>query len=190
MKIDVSKIQGYDKMSDAEKLSALENYSFSEPDYSGYVKKEVFDRTASELAAKKKELSDRMTEEEKAKEADREAREALQKAYDTLLHKSTVSKHKADLLALGYEDSLATDTAEAMASGDMAKVLANQKTYLEAMKKQINSDILFGTKKPVPDGGSNTMTLDALRKMSVQERTQYAQTHPDDYKALYSGGKS
>lgn len=189
MKIDVSKITGYSTMSDAEKLKALENYSLPDPDYSGYVKKELFDRTASELATKKKELSDRMTEDERTKEAEREAREALQKAYDALLHESQVSKNKAELIALGYDEKLADTTAEAMVNGDFAKVMANQKVHLQAMEKRLQEQILLGTKKPVPDGGSNTMTLEAFRKLSTVDRLQYAQTNPEGYKALYTGGK-
>jgi len=131
MKIDVTKISGYDSMSAEEKVAALESYD------ANVVSKDVFDKTASDLAAKKKELAAHLSAEEQAKEADREARESLQTAYDTL-----------------------------------------QRQFDDLMKK------------PVPDGGSNTMTLDALRKMSVQERAEYYRQNPEEYKALYSGGKT
>ena len=60
-KIDVTKIEGYADMTPEEKLKALEGYDVPDPDYSGYVKKDVFDKTASELAAKKKELNGKLT---------------------------------------------------------------------------------------------------------------------------------
>lgn len=60
-KIDVSKIEGYAEMSAEDKLKALEAYDVPDPDMSGFVSKEQFDKTASELAAKKKELRDKLT---------------------------------------------------------------------------------------------------------------------------------
>ena len=66
-KVDVTKIEGYDKMTPEEKIKALEAYETEDPDMSGYVKKEVFDKTASELAAKKKELTEKLTEDEQKK---------------------------------------------------------------------------------------------------------------------------
>ena len=55
-KIDVSKIEGYAEMSTEDKLKALEAFDIPDPTYSGYVDKKLFDKTASELAEKKKEL--------------------------------------------------------------------------------------------------------------------------------------
>ena len=42
MKIKIEDLQGYtEEMSDADKLNLLLNYDIPDPDYSGYVKKEV-----------------------------------------------------------------------------------------------------------------------------------------------------
>ncbi len=106
-KIDVSKIEGYENMTPEQKIAALEGYDTPDPDYSGYVKKDVFDKTASELAEKKKQLQAKMTEDEAAKQKEQEEREKLQKDYEALLHKTTVSENKAKLLAMGYEEKLA-----------------------------------------------------------------------------------
>lgn len=63
-KIDISKIDGYADMTPEQKIAALEAFETEDPDYSGYVKKDIFDKTASELAAKKKELNEKLTEDE------------------------------------------------------------------------------------------------------------------------------
>ena len=63
--IDTSKIEGYDTMTAEEKVKAFESFNIPDPDYSGYVKKEVFDKKASEAAKLEKDLKARMTEEEK-----------------------------------------------------------------------------------------------------------------------------
>lgn len=192
-KIDVSKIEGYADMSPEQKIAALEAFETADPDYTGWVKKDVFDKTASELAAKKKELNAKLSEDEQAKQKEQEEREKLQNAYNELLRENQISKFKAELLGMGYDDKLAADTAEAMASGDTAKVFANQKKQMEIVQKNARAEALKHTPKPQPDGDSKTMTLDAFRKLSPQERYAFSENHPEEYKALYNntdtGGK-
>lgn len=185
-KIDVTKIEGYADMTPEQKLAALEGYDMPDPDYSGYVKKDVFDKTASELAAKKKELTEKMTEDEQKKQKEQEERDELQSKYDKLLHESEVSKFKAKLLGMGYDEKLADDTAEAMANGDSEKVFANQRKHLEAVEKKVRAEALKDTPKPTGDGDSKTMTLEKFRKMSPQERYDFSVKNPEEYKTLYT----
>lgn len=195
MKIDTSNIEGYAEMSAEEKLAALEGLDINvpEPDYSGYVKKEQFDKTASELAAKKKELAAKMSADEQKEQADKEAMDELQNKYDKLLHESLVSKNKAELLALGYEDKLANDTAEAMANGDLATVFKNQKKHLDKFEAEIKAEALKSTPKPGKDGEEKSaMTLEKFRSMDPRERIKYRTEHPEEYSEMYSsneGGK-
>lgn len=185
-KIDVTKIEGYKDMTPEQKLAALEAFEIEDPDYTGYVKKDVFDKTASELAAKKKELNEKLSEDEKTKQKEQEEREELQSKYEKLLHESEVSKFKAKLLGMGYDEKLADETAEAMASGDTDKVFANQKKHLDSVEKKVRAEALKDTPKPTPDGDSKTMTLEKLRKLSPIEREQWSRQNPEDYKKLYT----
>ena len=187
MKLDLTKIEGYENMTPEEKLKALEGYDVPDPDYSGYVKKDMYDKTASELAEKKKQLQAKLTEDEAAKQKEQEEREELQSKYDKLLHENQVSKFKANLLAMGYDEKLAGETAEAMANGETEKVFANQKKHLEAVEKRVRAEALKDTPKPAPDGGSDTMTLEKLRSMSPDERYRYSVEHAEEYKELYGG---
>ena len=187
-KIDVSKIEGYAEMSAEDKLKALEAYDVPDPDMSGFVSKEQFDKTASELAAKKKELRDKLTDDEAAKQKEQEERESMQRELDALRRESVVSKNKARLVALGYEEALADETAEAMADGKIEKVFANQKKHLEAFEKRVRAEALKNTPKPTPDGDGKTMTLKTLREMSPADRLKFSQEHPEEYKELYIGG--
>lgn len=187
MKINTGKIEGYADMTPEEKIKALEAYELADPDYTGYVKKEVFDKTASELADSKKQLREKMSADEiKAKE-DAERQEKLQSDYDALLKKVSISENKAKLLALGYEDKLASDTAEAMTEGNIEKVFANQKKHLEAVEKKIREDVLHTTPKPEGGSSSNTMTKEKFRGMSASERYEFAQKNPEEYKQIYGG---
>ena len=186
-KVDLTKIEGYNKMTPEEKIKALEAYETEDPDMSGYVKKEVFDKTASELAAKKKELTEKLTEDEQKRIKEQEEREELENKYNRLLHESEVSKHKAKLLGMGYDEKLAEETAEAMANGEMDKVFANQKKHLDAFEKKVRAEALKNTPKPTPDGDGKTMTLEKFRGMSAEERYKFSIEHPNEYKELYGG---
>lgn len=186
-KIDVTQIEGYENMSAEDKLKALEAYNVPDPDYTGYVKKEVFDKTASELAEKKKQLKDKMTDDEVKAQKEAEERAELQEKYDKLLRESEVSKHKAKLIGLGYDEKLADETAIAMIDGDTEKVFANQKKHLDSVEKRVRAEALKDTPKPTPDGDSKTMTLKKLRAMTPAERMTFASEHPEEYKELYGG---
>ncbi len=149
--------------------------------------KTALSKSNSEAADYKRQLREKMTEDEVKAKEDAENREKLQKDYDELLKKVTISENKAQLLALGYDDKLATETAEAMVGGDIAKVFANQKKHLEAVEKKVRSELTKGT--PKVDGGNAdvTMTKEALLKMSSADRYKFSQEHPDEYKTLYGG---
>ena len=187
MKINTKKIEGYEDMTLEQKLSALESYEMDEPDYTGYVSKDVFDKTASELANSKKQLREKMTAEEiKAKE-DAEKWDELIKERDALLREKTIANHKAKYLALGYDEKLATDTAEAMANGELDKVFANQKKHIESVEKKIREDVLKGTPKPEGGKGSETITKEKFSQMTIAEQYKYSVEHPEEYKKLYGG---
>lgn len=190
MKIDVTQIDGYSDMTAEEKLAVLEAYEMEvpEPDYSGYVKKETFDKTASELSSTKKELKQRMSEDEISKEEEARARAELEEKYNELLMKTTISENKAKLIEIGYEGKLAESTAKAMAEGNLDEVISAHKKHLESFEKKIKADLLKSTPKPVGDGESNTMTLEAFRKLSPAERQEFYQTNPEQYREMYAQG--
>ena len=113
----------------------------------------------------------------------------MQSKYDKLLHENQVSKFKANLLAMGYDEKLADETAEAMANGETEKVFANQKKHLEAVEKRVRAEALKDTPKPTGDGDSKTMTLKKLREMTPAERLAFAEKNPEEYKELYGGNE-
>ena len=111
----------------------------------------------------------------------------MQEENATLTRDSNVSKHKAKFLGMGYEEALANDAAVAMVDGDMEKLFSYQQKHQEALEKKIRADALKSTPKPVPDKADGAMTLENLKKMSAQERYEFSQKNPDEYKTLYGG---
>lgn len=151
--------------------------------------KNALSKSNSEAADYKRQLKEKMSAEELKAKEDAEKWEKIEKERDELLREKAISTNKARLLALGYEESLADETAEAMANGELDKVFANQKKHIESVEKKIKSEILKGT--PKPDGGnsSNQMTKEKLRGMSSQERYKFSVEHPEEYKQLYGGNE-
>lgn len=162
--MDITKIEGYaETMTAEEKLALLAKYETPSPDYTGWIKKDSFDKTASELAEARKQLKAKMTEDER-KEAERAASEAATKAeLEALRKEKAVSESKAQFLALGYEEKLAAETAKALAGGDMEKVFANQKVHIENVRKIERAAALAGDPKPPAGGGKAPTELDALK---------------------------
>lgn len=187
-KFDVSKIEGYNDMTPEQKIAAIEAFEMPDPDYSGFVKKDVYDKTASELSKLKKEHNDRLSEDEREKQATDEELTKLREEVADLKKKELVAAHKAQYLAMGYDESLADATAKALADGDTKKVFDNQRKFLETHDKSIKAELLKDTPTPPAGEGGDEMTKEKFDKLSPQERYKYSVDHPDDYKKLYDGG--
>lgn len=163
IKLDTSQLPGFDALPDDVKqaLSAYE-VDAPDPDYSGYVKKDVFDKKASEAASLSKQLREKMTEDEQHK-ADEAARMAdMEAELKALRRDKTVSDHTARFASLGYDETLASEAAIALADGDMDKVFAAQKKFQANAEKKLRADLLMETPKPAPGAASGGVDYNAL----------------------------
>lgn len=149
--------------------------------------KAALSKSNSENAEWKKKHRDALSEEERKAQEQADLIKQLKEQNEKLTRESDLSKHKAKFLGMGYEEALATDAATAMVDGDMEKLFDYQQKHLEAHEKKIRADALKGTPKPVPGKADGAMTLENLRKMSAQERYEFSQKNPDEYKTLYGG---
>lgn len=187
-KIDIQKIAGFDTMTPEEKIAALQGFDFPDPDYSGYVKKDLYDKAASDVAAWKKKHHDLLSEDERKKQEEEEKWASVQQELAGLKREKTVSEYKAKLVSQGYDEELAAATAAAMESGDMETALANNQKFLDGYAKRVIADKLKRTPRGVDGGTGSSMTKDAFRKMSPADRYGFSQKHPEEYKALYETG--
>lgn len=181
--IDTSKIEGYENMTAEEKVKAFESFNIPDPDYSGYVKKDVFDKTASDLAKAKKDLKDRMTEEEvKKAEAEAELQKYKEQAL-ALQKEKNIATNKAQFIAAGYDEALATESAEALEKGDFATVFKNQTAVIERVKKDALGQAKAST--PTPAGkatdGDKTVTREQFNAMSLAERQALYESNRELY---------
>lgn len=142
--------------------------------------KNALSKANSEAAENKRKLRETLSgaEQKAQEEADRIAE--LEANYAKLLHESTVTQRKADYLALGYDEKLATETAEAMVKGDFVTVFANQSKYQADLEKKIKADVLKDTPRPV---GGNTGGID-FSKLTLTEKAKLKLENPVLYEEL------
>lgn len=167
MKFDTSTIDGFENMSDADKVTALLGVDLPDPvDTKNLVKKEDFDKVMSEASSYKKQLKEKMTAEETAAAEAKAAQEKLQNDYNALLKENTISKNVAKYIALGYDEKLAKSTAEALFDGDMETVFANAAKANQALADKLKADLMRNSPRP---SGAGT---------STEEESEYMASNP------------
>lgn len=127
--------------------------------------KAALSKANSEAADYKKQLRGKQSEDEANAAAQKEEHDRLAQENADLKRSIALSERKAKLLAMGYDESLATETATAMVDGDMDKVMANQSKYLEVQKKAIQADHMRKTPRPAA-GSENTGGMDYAKKIA------------------------
>jgi len=143
-------------------------------------------KSNAEAAENKRKLHEKQSEEERAKTEREEAMTALREEVESLKRDKLLAENKSQLLALGYDDSLATETATAMADGDTAKIFTNQKKFIEKQRSLIKAELMKNT--PTPPAGSDTdsMTKEKYRAMSLAEKQKMATENPTLYQKMNS----
>lgn len=110
--------------------------------------KNALSKANSEAAGYKKDLRAKMSEAEANEASRKEEWDKIVKENADLKRNIALSERNAKLLAIGYDEKLALETATAMVDGDMEKVIANQGKFLEAQKKNIIANAMKGTPRP------------------------------------------
>ena len=168
-KIDVSKIEGYASMSAEDKVKALEALEYEDNTVELERLKKANDKLSSESAEWKRKHNALLSEEEKKKQEDADKLAQMEKELSDLRKDKTVSEFKAKLIAQGYDEALAFDTAQAMADGDTAKVFANQGKFLEDYAKKVKADAM--KKTPKPPAGDGSSDIDYSKKIEEAQQS-------------------
>ena len=188
-KIDLTKIEGYENMTPEEKLAVLEAFEYEDNASELERYKNAVSKANSEAADWKKKHNALLTADDKEKQERDEELANLRNEVKELREERAVTSYKAKFLSLGYDESLAEDTAKALAEGDMDKVFANQKKHNDTREKTIKAELLKNTPTPPAGEGSDTMTKDKLLKLSPSDRYKYSVEHPEEYKKIYGGNE-
>lgn len=176
-------IENYETMTLEQKVAALEAW---EPDMSGWVAKSVADKHASDAAEYKKKYRESLSAEEQRKQKEAEDKAELIRRVEELEAEKAIHTYTTAYMAMGYDEKLARATAKALGEGDMETVFANQKAHTAAREKALKAEILKGTPTPAA-GAAATVKKEDFAKMSLAEKTKFAEDHPEIYKEFYGG---
>ena len=181
-----------DKYKDGMTIEEIMALEVEEPkaDTSAYDNlKKRLDEVMSEAAGYKKQLRSNMTEAEQKAAADAEKYAEIVAERDQLKAEKAIAENAKGLVAIGYDDTLATEVATALYNGDAETVIKAQAKFVDAQKKAVLADAVKETPVPPAGGESGTVvTKDKLRAMSPTERFEFSQKHPEEYKQIYNGG--
>ena len=182
-KINTSAIEGYENMTAEEKLAALEAMDIPDVDKM----KSALDKATSEAAGYKKQLRERMSEDEANAVKAAEEREAIMAELEQLRAEKVIDQHTTKFLGLGYDEKLARETAKAMAAGDTETVFKNHAKFIVEREKALKAEILKSTPTPPPGDGGEKFSKEDVQKMSLAERQKFFRENPEQYKEIYGG---
>lgn len=151
MAFDWSQVEGYrEDMTADEKVELLAKFT-PKPTQGGTDWKVQYDKTASEVASLKKQLKERMSDEERKEKERTDAETALKEELETLRRERAIDKHKASFMAQKYDADAAEKMATALVDGkadDLFKAMSDANGDVE---KRMRAEILKNT--PSPSGG-------------------------------------
>ena len=165
--IDTSVIEGFDAMSDAEKVKAL--LSLNVPDTK---------KLKADLEKAKKELVGKRTAEEQAAAdqaqamADLTAKyELLERQHNELIKKSTIAEHKAQYIANGYTAELAEKAAVALQAGDSKTLFECLAAHNAEQEKNYKANALKGmgnVSGSMTTGGDTDAGVDFAKQLAAK----------------------
>lgn len=180
MKIDTTKIEGYESMSAEDKLKALEAFEFSEEKDDSKLK-EALNKATAEASKYKKELREKQTEQERLEAERKEADEKKDAELAELRKDKLIAEHKANFLKVGYSEELAEKSATAIADGDFKTIFDNLTEFLTSKEKAIKEELIKATPKPRTNNSTEIVTKEMFDKMSFAEKNKLY----TENKALY-----
>ena len=139
---------------------------------------------SSDAAKYKKQLQERMSEQEKAENATKELIEQLKADNERMKREQEVAVRTAAYVGIGFDGTLAKQAAEAYGS-DHDSFMASFKAFLTAHDKALLADQIRAT--PRPGAGAvdkPSVTKEQFDKMNYSERLKLYEEQPDLYKEL------
>jgi len=176
-------------MSAEDKVKALEALELDDNSAELERYKNATSKANSEAAEYKRQLK-ALQEKASAGASDTEKQMAeMKEQIETLQREKSISERKASFLKLGMSDETAGKCSEAFTNGDSEQFFEAMGTFMTDHDNTFKAELLKATPKPKNEGGSTPppMTKEAFQKMSMSEKMQYANEHPDEYNKLYGG---
>ena len=131
----------------------------------------------------KKQLQERMSEQERAENATKELIDSLKAENERLKRDQEVASRTAAYVGVGFDESLAKKAAEAYGS-DHDGFMDALKAFITAHDKALQADALRSTPRPGNGGTDPAITKEEFAKMNYSERVKLFNENPDLYQEL------
>lgn len=174
MRIDTTKITGFDEMSAEEKLKALTEYEFEapKPDNSEVERlKQALSKANTQANEWKQQFREKQTEAERAEAEQAEKQKAMMDELTSLRREKETSSLIAQFMSTGYDKDLAAKAAEAMVDGRTADVISIQTEFLTQKQKELEAAAL--NKQPTLSTGAPPTSRQAELDTYNKERAAW-----------------
>lgn len=132
----------------------------------------------------KKQLQERMTEQERAAAETKELIDRLKAENAEMKRNQTLAEQTAGFLGLGFGETLAKQAAEATADNNFQGLLTTMKQFVVEHDKQMAAEALRNTPRPGVGATDQTVTKEQFDKMKYSERAKLFEEQPDLYQEL------
>lgn len=132
----------------------------------------------------KKQLQERMSEQERAAAETKDLIERLQSENEKLKRDQTLAEYTTGFLSVGYSEDLARKAAEATLDGKFAEFISAHKTFVEEHDKAKAAESIRNMSRPGNGGSSTSVTKEQFAKMGYSERAKLFEEQPELYKEL------
>lgn len=159
------------------------------------VSKATFDKTASELASAKHKITELENANLSADEKLEKALADAQKAQDDYTRKSVRLDVEKVLVAAGLTEDDYKDVIDGLITTDSAKSVSmatNLVNLLTAQRQAEKNAVIKGLQGSLQDppkgkDDKGEMTKEEFEKLTLTEKIQFKETHPEEYKKLNGG---
>lgn len=145
---------------------------------------QALSKSNSEAAENKRKLREKQSEEEQQKEERDRMLKELNDEVKLLREEKAIASHKAQYLSLGYDDALASESAQALVKGEMDKVFACQKKYHELYAQNLKKELMKKTPTPPAGDEGGEITKEKFAKLGYEERLKIYNDNPTLYAEL------
>ena len=139
---------------------------------------------SAQASAYKKQLQERMSEQERASAEAKELMEQLKAENAELKRNQTLAEYKAGFLGLGYSDDLAKSAAAAILDGKFSDFLTTHKQFVTDHDKALTADAIRNMARPGAGGSDTSVTKEQFAKMNYADRVKLYNEQPELYKKL------
>lgn len=141
---------------------------------------------SADASAWKKKYQDTLSESERAQALREEENAAIREERDALLKERNIANHTAALIGIGFGEDVAKETAPALSGlsdEDAVKVFNGIRKFIATHDKEMTEKAIMNN--PTLPGGntpnSATVTKEQFKSMSLSDRMQFFNEHPDLY---------